>query len=568
MENKKKVKVISFVSAMMLFVIVVAAAFAYFSNMSAGLANNVAVNVTALEGGDSVFSSNATQLSMNIPASSMDSSYANNETAIAENTATLSVNLISGDDNQLVKCTYDIVYEYDYNSNVYGDGTTYVTKDGDTGEAVTKEITMQVSGPSIGTNNYNEEKNFNYDSSWTAKDTSNLVGAKRVLVSNAIIGNMSSTEQTTQNWIFTGKYYNLDIFQTQLSNQAFTGKIYVSNKNCEIGTNNIGTAGNTLLAKNGGINSIITKGTPVFTNSATSNEGMYVTEDDYGISYYFRGAVDNNWLKFGEVGGKSIYWRIIRINGDGSIRLLYTGTTAPTSSQKVVMTGTGTKISESTFNSGYNSPEYVGYKYEIGKQHGLANDSTIKTTLENWYKTTTLYTDEATSKLVVDTPFCYDRTASTSETGTYGEIDDWVSTGTTYNYGSYGRNANNGNKTGPSLKCPNELDKYSVSNGTIENPVGLITADEIVLAGGNSNNNSSYYLYTGQKYWSGSPDYFTSYSIGYSYVFIVSSSGDLHYNLVYDMDDTSGIRPSVSLSSEAKLSGDGTWNNPYTVDLS
>ena len=73
MENKKKVKVISFVSAMMLFVIVVAAAFAYFSNMSAGLANNVAVNVTALEGGDSVFSSNATQLSMNIPASSMDS---------------------------------------------------------------------------------------------------------------------------------------------------------------------------------------------------------------------------------------------------------------------------------------------------------------------------------------------------------------------------------------------------------------------------------------------------------------------------------------------------------------
>ena len=568
MENKKKVKIISFVSAMMLFVIVVAAAFAYFSNMSAGLANNVAVNVTALEGGDSVFSSNATQLSMNIPSSSMDSSFANNETAIAENTATLSVNLISGDDNQLVKCTYDIVYEYDYNSNVYGDGTTYVTKDGDTGANVTKEITMQVSGPSIGTNNYNEEKNFNYDSSWTAKDTINLVGAKRVLVSNASISNMSSSDQTTQNWTFTGKYYNLDIFQTQLSNQAFTGKIYVSNKNCEIGTNNIGTAGNTILAKNGGINSIITKGTPVFTNSATSNEGMYVTEDDYGISYYFRGAVDNNWLKFGEVGGKPIYWRIIRINGDGSIRLLYTGTTAPTSSQKVVMTGTGTKISESTFNSGYNSPEYVGYKYEIGKQHGLANDSTIKTTLENWYKTTTLYTDEVTSKLVVDTPFCYDRTASTSETGTYGEIDDWVSTGTTYNYGSYGRNANNGNKTGPSLKCPNELDKYSVSNGTLENPVGLITADEIVLAGGNSNNNSSYYLYTGQKYWSGSPDYFTSYSIGYSYVFIVYSSGDLHYNLVYDMDDTSGIRPSVSLSSEAKLSGDGTWNNPYTVNLS
>ena len=564
MENKKKVKVISFVSAMMLFVIVVAAAFAYFSNMSAGLANNVAVNVTALEGGDSVFSSNATQLSINVPASSMDSSYANNETAIAENTATLSVNLISGDDNQLVKCTYDIVYEYDYNSNVYGDGTTYVTKDGDTGANVTKEITMQVSGPTTGVNNYNEEKNFNYDSSWTAKDTTNLVGAKRVLVSNASISNMSSAEQTTQNWTFTGKYYNLDIFQTQLSNKAFTGKIYVSNKNCDLGTNNIGTSGSTILAKNGGINSINAKETPIFTNSATTNEKMYMTIDDLGISYYFRGAVDNNWLKFGEVSGKPIYWRIIRINGDGSIKLLYTGTTAPTESQKVVMTGEGTQISTSKFNSSYNSSEYVGYKYEIGKQHGLAKDSDIKTTLENWYKTTTLYTDTATSKLVADTPFCYDRTASTSTTGTYGEISNWASTGTSYFYGSAGRIWRNKIEPKPSLKCANELDKYSVANGSLSYPVGLITADEINMAGSdNSNNNSnrSYYLYTNKSYWSGSPSVFDDIA-GYPCVFTVNTSGYLAHTYVYS---SIGVRPVISISKDANLSGDGTWNNPYVV---
>ncbi len=589
MENKKKVKVISFVSAMMLFVIVVAAAFAYFSNMSAGLANNVAVNVTALEGGDSVFSSNATQLSINVPSSSMDSSFANNETAIAENTATLSVNLISGDDNQLVKCTYDIVYEYDYNSNVYGDGTTYVTKDGDTGANVTKEITMQVSGPSIGTNNYNEEKNFNYDSSWTAKDTTNLVGAKKVLVSNAGISNMSSTEQTTQNWTFTGKYYNLNIFQTQLSNQAFTGKIYVSNKNCAIGTNNIGTAGNTILAKNGGIDVIKSKGTPVFTNSATTNEGMYMTMDDQGLSYYFRGAVDNNWVQYGEYAndiydcnygtistidtgnsctkiasnGDKIYWRIVRINGDGSIRLLYTGTTAPTESQKSVMTGTGTQINAIKFNNEMNKAEYVGYKYEIGKQHGLANDSIIKTTLENWYKITTLYADAATSKLVVDTPFCYDRTASISETGIYGEISSWISNRATY-YGSNGRTYGNNNSWTPSLKCENELDKYSVANGTLSYPVGLITADEINMAGGYKTSNSSYYLYTGQSYWSGSPYNFYA---NYSNVFIVNYSGYLSSNRVFPSVND-GVRSVISLSSEAKLSGDGTWNNPYTVDLS
>ena len=306
------------------------------------------------------------------------------------------------------------------------------------------------------------------------------------------------------------------------------------------------------------------KGTPTFTTIATTNEGMYATEDDYGTSYYFRGAVDNNWLKFGEVGGKPIYWRIIRINGDGSIRLIYTGTTAPIESQKVVMTGTGTQISTSEFNSSSRNSEYVGYKYEIGKQHGLANDSTIKTTLENWYKTTTLYTDEATSKLVVDTPFCYDRTASKSKTGTYGEISSWSSSPTSsYYYGSYGRIWSG--SWNQSLKCSSGLDKYSVSNGTLSYPVGLITADEINMAGADNNytSNSSYYLYTDQSYWSGSPASFSS-SDWHSYVFSVYSSGFLTYSTVNVASD--GVRGSVSLSSEAKLSGDGTWNNPYIVE--
>ena len=308
------------------------------------------------------------------------------------------------------------------------------------------------------------------------------------------------------------------------------------------------------------------KGTPTFANEATTNEGMYATDDDYTAttgmkSYYFRGAVDNNWVKFGEVGGKPIYWRIIRINGDGSIRLIYTGTTAPTENQKVVMTGTGTQISSSVFNSSYNSSEYVGYKYEIGKQHGLENDSTIKTAVENWYKSTTLYTDNKTKKWVADSPFCYDRSASINATGTYGEISNWLSYGTSYFYGSYGRIQ--GNKTGPSLKCPNELDKYSVANGTLENPIGLITADEAVLAGGNGNSNSSYYLYTEQNYWSGSPNFFRA-GYNYSFVFTVNSSGYLTmYNVI---TSDIGVRSTISLSSEAKLSGDGTWNNPYVVE--
>ena len=305
---------------------------------------------------------------------------------------------------------------------------------------------------------------------------------------------------------------------------------------------------------------VVNGGIPDFTKEATTNEGLYKTEDDLGMSYYFRGAVDNNWVKFGEVDGKPIYWRIIRINGDGSIRLIYTGTTAPTESQKVVMTGEGTQISTSAFNEECDKAEYVGYKYEIGKQHGLANDSTIKTALENWYKSTTLYTDTATSKLVVDTPFCYDRTASTSKTGTYGEISSWTSTNTTYYYGSYGRTYGNNNCWNPSLKRQNELDKYSVANGSLSYPVGLITADEIVLAGAYYYENNSYYLYTGQYYWSGSP---AMSSGAASAVFRVDSLGRLNGPSV---DIMHGVRPVVSLSSEAKLTGDGTWNNVYEVE--
>ena len=111
------------------------------------------------------------------------------------------------------------------------------------------------------------------------------------------------------------------------------------------------------------------KGIPDFSTTATTNEGMYASDDDYTAttgmkSYYFRGAVDNNWVKFGkDSGGNPIYWRIIRINGDGSIRMIYSGTTAPTSSTATVMTGTGTQINATTyrFYSSNNNQSYIRY---------------------------------------------------------------------------------------------------------------------------------------------------------------------------------------------------------------
>ena len=326
-----------------------------------------------------------------------------------------------------------------------------------------------------------------------------------------------------------------------------------------------------------------TSTTPNFANIATTNEGMYAKEDDYTAttgmkSYYYRGAVDNNWVKFGKEGDKDIYWRIIRINGDGSIRMIYSGTTKPsedtsvTGSNGVYMTGTGTQITNKNFkfNSSGNKAEYVGYQYIEGQQHGFGKcdgtnnasctvngntvyNSTIKQTIDKWYAGTTLKDND----LIADQIFCNDRSASSTQTAA------WTSTGADYYYGASGRL--NKNKA-PILTCPEESDKFTVGtsngNGALTYPVGLITVDEIALAGGKLNFfNKTYYLYTNQSYWSGSPYGFYSSNTGAN-EFNVNPYGVLDSFYVASF---AGARPVVSLSSKAKLSGSGTYDDVYTV---
>ena len=309
-------------------------------------------------------------------------------------------------------------------------------------------------------------------------------------------------------------------------------------------------------------NNTVNETTPDFSKVTTASEkGLYAADDDYTAttgmkSYYFRGAVDNNWVKFGkDSSGNSIYWRIIRINGDGSIKMIYSGTTAPTSSTATVMTGTGTQISTSAFNSGYNNPSYVGYMYTASQQHGNSTSSTIKTALENWYKTTTLETDSATKALVSqDQIFCNDRSVTS---GT------WSSSTSTYTYyAAYTRLITN---KSPILTCPTASDKFtsrksSIGNKTLEYPVGLITADEVAMAGGVVGiSNSSYYLYTSQNYWTGSPFIFDGNEVS-ALEFLVASSSSISYTFSYI---NAGVRGVVSLSSKAKLSGSGTYNDVY-----
>ena len=568
MDKSKITKSLAVFASVLLIIIIGAASFAYFGTFNVNLNNNVAVNINSSSPGNATFISNATQLNLQVPAANMSYTASNNEIAAATNTATLTINL-TGAANLLTTCTYDIVYEYDSTSNVYGKSPT--TKNGN------KEITLQVSNVN-GTNNFANEKNFDYDSSWS--------GLKRTLVSGATIE--SNGTLTTQNISITGKYYNLTIPQTSIEGKAFTGKIYVTNHSCS--TSEL-PGYYTILANNGGEDAIIAKGSPDFSTISTTNEGLYATEDDLGISYYYRGAVDNNWIKFGKYtkdmyncnkgtisntdtgnsctkiasSGDDIYWRIIRINGDNSIRMIYSGVTPPTESTKVIKT-TDTSLGSRPFNQNYNGAEYLGYMYEIGKQHGISQSSDIKTYLEDWYAK---YTDlNKTGTKITDQIYCNDRTASIQDvaysTINYTTLTSWISTGAYYYYyGAYGRIVKDNN---PILTCAVDSDRFTVNkingkgNSALDYPVGLITADEVAMAGGVAGTeNSSYYLYTPQGYWLGSP----SYSRNGSCEFAVYYHGSLRFE--FQLSSEFDTRPVISLSSDTKLLGSGTYDDVYVV---
>ena len=595
MDKSKITKSLAVFASVLLIIIVGVASFAYFGTFNVNLNNNVAVNINSSSPGNATFTSNATQLNLQVPAANMSFTVANNTVAAKEDTAFLDVTL-TGSQNLLTTCTYDIVYEYDAGSNVYGQGTTTKTS------GATKEITIEVNGMN-GNNHFATETNFDHASIQSYYDSANKYYK---LVEGATIKSLGSTQSVR--WKITGRYYNLNVSQAQLSGKNFTGKIYAISKGCssEDGTT-VKKGYETILANNGGVASMTTLTSTDFAKVTTaSDKGMYKAQDDLGTSYYFRGAVDNNWVKYGKYTkdayivmdrkynyslvescnglnlcakiaskGDDMYWRIIRINGDNSIRMIYTGTSAPDNNTKVVMTErtyisdllqyTVTSAGASKFNQKSDSAEYVGYMYTIGEQHGTSKSSDIKTYLDNWYAN---YTDlNKTGTKITDQIYCNDRTASTSNvsysTANYTTLTSWNSKGTLYFYGANGRINKDNN---PMLTCAVDSDRFTVNkingkgNSALTYPIGLITIDEVEMAGNNFNESvKSHYLYTGAHYWTGTPAAFDGdFSFEYS---AMDESG-------FSMSDA-GIRFAargvVSLSSESKLLGSGTYNDVYIV---
>ena len=293
------------------------------------------------------------------------------------------------------------------------------------------------------------------------------------------------------------------------------------------------------------------------------------TEDDYGTSYYFRGSVKNNYVEFANK-----CWRIVRVSGDGSVKLILhndntTKVANPCDSANNSDSAAFARYSGTTYESAFNENDddnaYLGFKYgtpgsnTYEATHANTNKSTILTNLEAWYGKNNLKNYE---KVIDDTVWCNDKTNVTDTS-----YDPWSITpnglgyakNVTY-YGAtqrlVGTSGSTGG-TGPSLKCNGELSK-------INSKVGLITADELALAGYAYNiSNTTTYLQenaTDTYWWSLSPRRFHG---GSAYVWYVGGSSG--YFVSSHVNDTDGVRPSISLKSTTNVTGNGTSDKPYKV---
>ena len=292
----------------------------------------------------------------------------------------------------------------------------------------------------------------------------------------------------------------------------------------------------------------------ITSNKNTTEALLASTPDDYGTSYYFRGAVKNNYVEFANK-----CWRIVRVGGDGSVKLiLHNDNTASAanpcnsannnaSAAFAIYSGPAYK---SRFNPNSSDNAYVGFMYgtpgssTYAATHANTNKSTILTNLETWYTSNlALY-----ENVIDDTVWCNDKTNVTDTSyNPFGDSDVnglGYGTNVTY-YGATQRLVSKNNSaggTGPSLKCNGDLSK-------INSKIGLITADELAFAGyAKGLRNTTTYLQENADtwWWSLSPNFF-----GGDYGGIVNGAY--------------GLRPSISLRSTTSVTGNGTSEDPYIV---
>ena len=339
------------------------------------------------------------------------------------------------------------------------------------------------------------------------------------------------------------------------------------------------------------------------TFTATNTGTLYTSTEQIGTNeskdvYYFAGDAKNNWVKFGIFAsdgpirgyysatstyfeeyttleecnsassynvncsypwrkGDPMYWRIIRTNYDGSIKLLYVGSNVNT---------VNGYIGTSKFNGGVN-PNYTGYKYgttgSLENNRQNTNDSTIKSYVDNWYKNNL---NDYTKYLSKDAVYCNDREPASGETYS------------TTSYFKYTVRSRIITDKIPTYNCADIRDAFSVNNTSakLDYPIGLISVDEISFAGGlyAATSPSSYAWYytnadgesvTSRDWYTISPiDYDPDFgAVNFFLIGGTLSNGKIINAIAYD---SNYVRPVISLTSCVKWArGDGSPEKPYEI---
>ena len=323
----------------------------------------------------------------------------------------------------------------------------------------------------------------------------------------------------------------------------------------------------------------------ITSHRVTTEAVLAGTNDEYGGSYYFRGAVKNNYVKFANK-----CWRIVRITGNGAIKLvLHNDNTSsaknPCSSTNNSSTAAFARYSGTTYKSKFNDSSdynaYVGFMYgttDISTAFTNTNKSTIMTNLETWYKNNL---SSYESKLA-DVIWCNDKDSINDmsydpRSICSNAIIDESGRVALY-HAAYKRIVSSGdsNDLQPNLICTNDVSKLTVSdttngNGALKYKIGLLTADEVAFAGMSSlNKNFSSYLTENASdgyWWTLSPAYFAylnmmDHDIIQAQVLEVGDS-----ILDGSSDETISVRPSIALISSVTISGgSGTSEDPYVVN--
>ncbi len=303
--------------------------------------------------------------------------------------------------------------------------------------------------------------------------------------------------------------------------------------------------------------------TPDFAKSACDDsscesheKGIYETTDtDGNPTYYYRGSVENNYVKFA-----GYYWRIIRINSNGSIRMIYDGTSAHANGESSADRRYGT----SKFNAETTSVSYVGYMYTENNLSGTEISSKLKESIDKFYVEKIINYENYIDK---SAGFCGDRSILNNDS------DD---ENLTY-FKSYSRFLSGK----PSLICENTIDYYTVKTAALGNkaliyPIGTITMDECLYSGFSSNFyypgnfsfkwNTSVFLFAGNDDWTMTPTgYFNPGGWGrkYTMVFKILPRGAIN---PIDVGYNYGLRPVINIRSDVKIIGSGTQNDPYVVN--